>query len=88
MKPDIPLVILGGVALVSIIGASCVRGRWRDPLAAIAAASFTAEAVIRGEHGDWLAAGIYGACVLILVSGLGAKLRRYREENKEREGSR
>lgn len=88
MKPDIPLMALGIVALVSIIGAAFGRGRWRDPLAAVAAASFAAEAVIRGEHHDWLPAGIYGACVLIVVSGLSVKLRGHRQENKEREGSR
>lgn len=88
MKPDIPLMILGGVALVSIIGAAFVRGRWRDLLAAVATASFAAEAVIRGEHHDWLLAGIYAACAVIVASGLCVKLRRRRQENKEREGSR
>ena len=88
MRPDVPLMILGGAALVSIIGASYVRGRWRDPLAAVAAASFTAEAVIRGEHHDWLPAGIYAVCALILASRLGPRAwRRLRGRGRGRQGA-
>lgn len=88
MKPDIPMVILGGVALASILAAAFGPGKWRDSLAAVALVSFAAEAVIHGEHGDWLLTGIYAACAVIVVSGLSVKLRRHWQENKEREGSR
>jgi predicted benzoate:H+ symporter BenE len=76
MRPDWPLMILGGAALASMVGATCTRSRWRIALAAIAAALFAAEAVIRGEHRDWLTAPVYAACAVILAARLGRGLLR------------
>ncbi len=73
MRPDVPLMILGGVALVSIVGASYAPGRWRYILAAVAMASFATEAAVRGEHGDWPRAAVYSGCALVLASALGPR---------------
>ena len=73
MRPDVPLMVLGAVTLVSIVGASYAPGRWRYLLAAVAMVSFATEAAVRGEHGDWVLTGVYSGCALVLASALGPR---------------
>lgn len=88
MRPDIPLMILGVVAAASIVGAAYARGRLGVLLAAVAAASFTAEAVIRAEHRDWLLAGVYAVCAAVVASSLGARAWRRIRRSREKRAAR
>jgi hypothetical protein len=84
MRPDVPLMILEVAAVVSIVGAAYARGKLGVALALAALASFTAEAVIRGEQRDWPLTGIYAVCAALLASALGARAwqrLRGRDEN-------